>query len=87
MKAIQKMNAAFRRNAGAAIASIRTGGTKVAAGVTAMVAAGSASAQDGLGDAALTAITGLETDVQAILLVLVGVAFLFVLYSWIKRAR
>ncbi|WP_411831975.1 hypothetical protein [Pseudoxanthomonas mexicana] len=61
----------------------------VAAGLTAMLAAPMAMAGGGgsLGSEVLTKLGSLESDVQAILLVLVGVVALFILYSFIKRAK
>lgn len=57
-------------------------------GGASMVASTNAHATGtGLADTALAAISGLESDVQAILVILVGVVFLFVLYNMIKKAR
>lgn len=41
----------------------------------------------GLGAQMISKLTGLESDVQAILVILVGVIALFILYSMIKKAR
>lgn len=46
-----------------------------------------ASVGGSLSAEAISKITGLESDVQSILVILVGVVFLFVLYSFIKRAK
>ncbi|MEI2429947.1 hypothetical protein RDV84_19290 [Lysobacter yananisis] len=61
---------------------------KIGVGTTALAVSGAASAQDsGIGAAALAAIGGLNGDVKAILVILVGVVFMFVLYGFIKRAK
>lgn len=60
---------------------------KIGVAASALAASGAASAQDGLGATALAQITTLNADVKAILVILVGVVFLFVLYSFIKRAK
>ena len=61
---------------------------KAAVAGTAMIASGHAMAQTAdLGAAAETAISGAKDTVSSILLVLVGVAFLFVLYKLIVRAK
>ena len=60
------------------------------AGVTALVAAPMAFASGtggGLGAQMLAKLTGVEADVQSVLVILVGCVALFILYSLIKRAR
>jgi|GEM_PF-3344873 len=59
----------------------------VAAIPVSMVAAQSAFAQDDLGAQALAAINGLDSSVKAVLAVLVGVVFLLVLFSYLKKAK
>lgn len=61
----------------------------VAVGLTALMVAPYALAGGGggLGSEVLTKLGSLESDVQAILLILVGVVALFILYSFIKRAK
>lgn len=60
----------------------------ITAAPAAMVAmSGPAEAQDGLGAAALAVVSGIESDVQSILMVLVGVVFLLVLFAYLKRAK
>lgn len=62
--------------------------SKIGVGALALGASGAASAQDsGLGAAALAALGGLQGDVKAILIILVGCVFLFTLYSFIKKAH
>lgn len=60
-------------------------GAASAAGMAAM--SSPAMASPTLGAEALSKITGLESQVQAILMILVGVVFLFVLFAYIKRAK
>jgi hypothetical protein len=65
-------------------------GAKVAAplaGLGSMLAAGVASAQSTLGSAAYSAVSGLQTDVNAVLIILVAVVFLIVAFSYLKKAR
>lgn len=67
--------------------SIKGMAGKVGAAVAGMTVAGSAAASDSLGATALAQIQTLNSDVKAILVILVGVVFLFVLYSFVKRAK
>ena len=68
--------------------SVKGIASKVGAAVAGLSFAGAAAAQDtGLGATALAQINTLNSDVKAILVILVGVVFLFVLYSFIKRAK
>lgn len=77
------------KNAAEGAKKFALGVVGLGAGVSAMTVSGPAHAAGGggLADAALAAITGLEADVQSILIILVGVVFLLVLYSFIKRAK
>lgn len=82
----------FSNAISAVVASVpavaRKHAAKIGVGATALAASGAASAQDqGIGAAALAAIGGLNGDVKAILVILVGVVFMFVLYAFIKRAK
>ena len=61
--------------------------TGFAAGTMALSAPAHATPSGGLAAEALAKITSLESDVQSILLILVGVVFLFVLFAYIKRAK
>lgn len=76
------------KNAHANIAGMgKRGVAALIAAPASMLAAGSAFAQGGLGEAAMGHLASLETNVQNILVVLVGVVFLLVLYSYLKKAK
>lgn len=75
------------KNAYARIPSMGKRGAALFAAPASMLAAGSAFAQGGIGEAAMGHLASLETNVQNILMVLVGVVFLLVLYSYLKKAK
>ncbi len=64
-------------------------GKKVAAGSAIVVSGiGAAMAQSAtLGTQAVTEVTGVKSDINGILVVLVGVVFLLVAWSYLKRAK
>lgn len=57
------------------------------AGVAASTAALASAGGGGLGAAALAEVSGIRADVSSILMVLVGVVFLIVAWSYFKRAK
>lgn len=74
-KAVQKARgAAFAVVGATTLAFVGTGNAHAGGG-------------DSLGASMLAKLTGVEGDVQAILVILVGVIALFILYSMIKKAR
>lgn len=77
----------FKSVRAAAMSMGKRGWGAVAAVPASFMAAGSAFAQDDLGAAALAAINGLDSSVKSILAVLVGVVFLLVLFSYLKKAK
>jgi high-affinity nickel permease len=52
-----------------------------------LAVAATASAQDDLGATALSAVSGLKSSVNGILMVLIAVVFLLVLFSYLKKAK
>ena len=67
---------------------VRAFAGKAAAVVGGMFAAGAAMAQTATPTSAATGkLTSAESDITSILVILVGVVFLFVLYSLIKKAK
>lgn len=73
----------FRSAFGAGRARIAATGTAIAGFVT----SGIASAQNDLGAAALTEVSGIRADVGAILAVLVLVVFALVAWGYFKKVR
>ncbi|WP_046656034.1 hypothetical protein [Lysobacter capsici] len=77
----------FKRVAGNVASFANRNVAKIGTGFAALAASGAASAQDGLGAAALAKLGTLEGDTKSILILLVGVTVLFILYAYIKRAK
>jgi len=73
----------FRSAFGAGRARVAAAGTAVAG----LAASGIASAQDGLGAAALAEVSGIRGDVVAVLSALVVVVFALVAWAYLKKAR
>lgn len=84
-KLIQKSNntrnvfGGLRRRAGQALAAV--------AGMGAAGLALASTGGGGLGAAAMAEVAGIRADVSSILMVLVGVVFLLVAWSYFKRAK
>lgn len=69
------------------VSFVRRNAAKVTAGAGAMVASGMAMAQDAdLAATATSALNGAKSGINGILVILVGVVFLYVLYKLIKKA-
>lgn len=85
---LKNTRSSIARVAGNASAFSQRNAAKIGTGIVALAASGVASAQDtSLGAAALAKLGTLEADTKSILILLVGVTVLFVLYSFIKKAK
>ncbi|MDH1790570.1 hypothetical protein N5D45_01875 [Stenotrophomonas sp. GD03819] len=76
------------RNLPVAVKKARSAIAKGATAVGGLAMSGIAFAQDsGLGAAATAEVGGIKTDVTGVLKVLIGVCFLLVAFTYLKRAK